>query len=495
VHQIFVSYATEDQEAASRVCAMLEADGVDCWLASRDAAEQKDRAAEILQAIRRSDLVLLVFSGSANTSPDVLHEIERAVAFERPVLPVRVDDAVPSAALQHYLDLASGSVAVASAGTAGEPESEPSVAEAKARRPRRTVLALAISLAAVVAVAGLGLGLGLERGLDRGANLRQGAWTNLEPAEPLPAARCAQAMAYEPLSRRLIMFGGTNDATGDLDDIWAYDPTASTWSELKPSGPVPSARSVSTWVYVSNAKQLILCGGVNEAGLLDDTWAYDPAAGTWTELKPSGTLPAARAWAASAYDSDTGKLIMFGGGAGAFDANTITADFQLNDTWAYDPVANSWTELKPSGAIPSGRYASMMAYDPSSRKMILFGGMTPAARLNDTWAYNPATNTWTELSPVGATPSPRGGHAMAYEPVRGRMIMFGGGESYTDMVNDTWAYDPAANSWVELTPMGKLPWPRGAHSMVYDPVTQRLIMFGGVDDTRTYLHETWAFAP
>jgi N-acetylneuraminic acid mutarotase len=495
VHRVFVSHAKGDKEAASRVCEVLEADGIGCWLASRDAAGQKDRAAEILQAIRHSDLVLLVFSGSANTSPDVLHEIERAVAFERPVLPVRVDDAVPNAVLQHYLDMASEPVAITSGETAGAPESEPRSEDAKARRPRRKVLTLAIVLAAVVAAAGLGLGLGLGLGHGKGASPHQSAWTQLWPPGTLPAARCAQAMAYEPLGRRLIMFGGTNDLVADLDDTWAYDSVANTWAELRPSGSIPSVRSLPAWVYASTAKRLILFGGVNETGLLDDTWTYDPVANTWTKLDPAGVVPPGRVWAASAYDSDTGKLIVFGGGAGAFDANTITADVQLNDTWAYDPAANTWTELKPSGAVPTGRYASVMAYDPSKRKMILFGGMTPTARLNDTWAYDPATNTWTELSPAGAAPSPRGGHTMVYEPASGRMIVFGGGTSFTAMVNDTWAYDAAANSWVELTPTGILPWPRGAHSMAYDPNTQRFITFGGVDDTGAYFNETWAFAP
>ena len=71
MHQVFVSHATEDQDAASRVCETLEADGIGCWLASRDVASDKDSEAETLEAIRSSDLVLLVFSASANTSPNV----------------------------------------------------------------------------------------------------------------------------------------------------------------------------------------------------------------------------------------------------------------------------------------------------------------------------------------------------------------------------------------------------------------------------------------
>ena len=95
----------EDQAAASRVCEILEADGIGCWLASRDATARKDKAAANLQAIRTSDLVLLIFSSSANASPNVLRDIERAISYERPVLSLHLDDAVPNASLEYYLNL------------------------------------------------------------------------------------------------------------------------------------------------------------------------------------------------------------------------------------------------------------------------------------------------------------------------------------------------------------------------------------------------------
>jgi hypothetical protein len=104
-HQVFLSHATEDADSASRVCEILEADGVGCWLGSRDARTRKDKAAANLQAIRTSDLVLLLFSSSANSSPTVLRDIERAISYERPVLSLHLDDALPNASLEYYLNL------------------------------------------------------------------------------------------------------------------------------------------------------------------------------------------------------------------------------------------------------------------------------------------------------------------------------------------------------------------------------------------------------
>ncbi len=95
-HQVFLSHATEDRETASSVCAALEAEGIRCWIAPRDVKAGTDYAAAILDAIRTSDLVLLVFSAFADSSPYVLREIERAVAYKRPVLALRIDDSFPA---------------------------------------------------------------------------------------------------------------------------------------------------------------------------------------------------------------------------------------------------------------------------------------------------------------------------------------------------------------------------------------------------------------
>ena len=60
---------------------------------------------------------------------------------------------------------------------------------------------------------------------------------------------------------------------------------------------------------------------------------------------------------------------------------------------------------------------------------------------------------------------------------------------------DTWAYDPATNSWTDLNPTGPRPLGRAGHAMVYDPDTRRVIMFGGNPSGVKASCETWAYAP
>ena len=114
------------------------------------------------------------------------------------------------------------------------------------------------------------------------------------------------------------------------------------------------------------------------------------------------------------------------------EASTTTTDETTRGTIA----PNTWTNLSPGGSLPLTRERGAMAYDSDNGMAILFGGWHGGV-LGDTWAYDPAANTWTELGPTGAVPSPRGFHSMVYDPVGERAILFGGNDG--GALGDTWA--------------------------------------------------------
>jgi N-acetylneuraminic acid mutarotase len=218
-------------------------------------------------------------------------------------------------------------------------------------------------------------------------------------------------------------------------------------------GVLPAPAVVASMAYESMGGTVVLFGGFGDAGgklrIFADTWIYDPVAGTWSLAEPGGTVPPARWTPALAYDPAGSRVILFGG--------CDTADVSLNDTWAYDPAANTWTELKPAGSLPPARWGHALAHDPGSAKVIMFGGcevlFDPSTFYNDTWAYDPAANTWTELKPAGDVPSPRNGPAMVCDEAGGRLLLYGGQlvgpDRAVQVLTDTWAYDPGANAWSE----------------------------------------------
>jgi N-acetylneuraminic acid mutarotase len=307
------------------------------------------------------------------------------------------------------------------------------------------------------------------------------AWIALAPGGSLPAPRDGHVLACDPKSGKTILFGGTNDVV-EFGDTWAYDPAANSWSDLAPAGPVPAGRDDANVVYVPTTGKMILFGGYDGTSFLNDTWAYDPLANTWTDLHPAGAVPSAREDLQMVYDSAGGKMILFGG----YDEAAY-----FNDTWAYDPVANTWTELHPAGTVPSPRDGHSMSYDPVGGKVILFGGWDGNNDHNDTWAYDPVANAWTELSPAGEVPGERDDHSMVYDSAAGTMILFGGYGGNAGR-NDTWAYDSATNAWTELHPAGASPPARVDQRMAYDSAANRVILVGGYGES-DFLNDAWAF--
>lgn len=102
-HDVFLSYASTDQTVAQMVCATLEKNGIRCWMAPRDVQPGDDWGNAIVEAIKASRAMVLVFSGAANDSRHIPREIERAMGREIPIVPVRIENVEPRGSLEYSL--------------------------------------------------------------------------------------------------------------------------------------------------------------------------------------------------------------------------------------------------------------------------------------------------------------------------------------------------------------------------------------------------------
>lgn len=100
---VFLAHSSKDEETASRILEYFEREGIKCWIAPRDIPLGVQWAEAILDAIEEASAMLLVFSESANDSPQVLREVERAVDKRVPIYPVKIEDVEPARALEYYL--------------------------------------------------------------------------------------------------------------------------------------------------------------------------------------------------------------------------------------------------------------------------------------------------------------------------------------------------------------------------------------------------------
>jgi TIR domain len=102
-HDVFICHSAEDRVVALAACAKLEANGIRCWIAPRDPIAGIPYARQLVDAIDVSRIILLIFSGNANKSEHVLRELELATDRNKPVIPFRTEDVLPTGDLEYYI--------------------------------------------------------------------------------------------------------------------------------------------------------------------------------------------------------------------------------------------------------------------------------------------------------------------------------------------------------------------------------------------------------
>ncbi|TMQ07030.1 MAG: toll/interleukin-1 receptor domain-containing protein [Deltaproteobacteria bacterium] len=100
---VFISHSSQDHGVAVSVCEALERRGVGCWLASRDISPGDNFQEAIVTAISSVRAMVLVFTGSANNSDEIKKEIALASHSHLAVIPVRVEDVLPTGAFLYEL--------------------------------------------------------------------------------------------------------------------------------------------------------------------------------------------------------------------------------------------------------------------------------------------------------------------------------------------------------------------------------------------------------
>lgn len=282
----------------------------------------------------------------------------------------------------------------------------------------------------------------------------------------------------------MVMFGGQTGRCCSESTIskrtWVFDATENLWA-LLPAASVPSARAAPAMAYDIESDRVIMLGGGDSNGqILNDTWAYDTNTDTWTEMSSEG--PAMSLGSRLAYDADSDRIILFGGS----DWNSL-----MNDTWAYDFNTDTWTDMKPDISPPARNYHGM-TYDAESDRVLIWGSMGTDLEPFDAsvWAYDYNTNTWEQMPPVDPYPELRIYPALAYDAESDRTILYGGFPEG----DQTWAYDYNTNTWTRMNP-ATTPQKVSRHALAYSAAADRVILSGGqvVAAQFNYTRDTWSY--
>jgi Galactose oxidase, central domain len=293
------------------------------------------------------------------------------------------------------------------------------------------------------------------------------SWTQLTPAVK-PAARSYLAMTYDQVSQKVILFGGF-DGRGYLNDTWTFDGT--TWTQVTtPTAPPPRANG--QMAYDLRTRKVILFGGYDGQSDLGDTWIWDGLTSTWTQALPAHSPKAVTG--PMLFTDLNGRVDVYGG----FDGNF----YQLT---MYRWTGTDWHVLHPP-TVPFARSSAAVGVDFPAKQIVLFGGLGDVNPYN-TWTFD--GKNWTMASPLTQPPLLYAASAV-FDANLNATVLFGGGSGGIDQ-NATWSWTGA--NWEQLFPT-QSPAAREGAGIAYATALGHTVIFGGQGGSRL-LNDTWEFDP
>jgi hypothetical protein len=262
------------------------------------------------------------------------------------------------------------------------------------------------------------------------------------------------SLAYDPLARRVIRWGGHNQGGGGEQnaETWVIDPATSRWALQEPNCAPPGVCCAQQNVFDTAQNRFLRFAAFSgnhgwqwfrEIYLNNSAvWSYHLASNTWRDLRP---VPAPRTGPlrCAAWDSEHQVVVVFGG-EGIHEGTLV-----------YDPYTNTWTRMLPKNQ-PDDRSGGNLAYDAAHKQHILFGSQFG----NDphTWAYDLRSNAWRNLKPAGQAPTNNNDAVLAYDSAN--MVVVAvvrvadrvQGNEVTRGHLETWVYDGGRNAWKRMKP-------------------------------------------
>ncbi len=307
-------------------------------------------------------------------------------------------------------------------------------------------------------------------------------WGLAQPSTS-PPGRSDAALAYDPTSHDLLLFGGVLANGRPANDTWSWN--GCTWKRNPQPAVAPPGGRTAGMVWDDALNRMVLLTYDAAAGPeATETWTWSGTA--WSLSASASASPTAHALV-TAEDPVTEWPI-------AVSLNGSQAEPDApSSTWTWDGTA--WrmvaTVNSPQAAAPSS-----MAIDPQLNQLVLTGpSRQPGSSVNQTWTWN--GEDWTLFGTGLGAPIPE---AAVDDSVDGVVEAFG------------WVSDPAvprslhvwaltgANSWVRLADgmdladiHGSDPPPSELASTAYDGAHHQLVAFGGADDSGRPLLDTWTF--
>jgi hypothetical protein len=305
------------------------------------------------------------------------------------------------------------------------------------------------------------------------------SWTSLVTAGLAPPGRGLHGAIYDPVRDRMVVYAGQLNTQTTSNDVWELSLGGTpTWNRLLPGGGSPAPRRAPVTIYDPGGDRLVMTGGISGFSGTQKVWSLAlNGPPVWTEL-PVGPLPVPATQ--GDYDPLRHRLVIRG---------TTTHALPLNSSFW------SWIDVSPSTPQVQSHSASL---DPVRGRMILMGVLVAYGQescFDDSWSLSlGAVPAWKRLDSYGL----RGGtSALAYDSMRDRTLAFAMPcDTTSPPVGAVFELPGGGSSWTTLATTGAPPPGLTGAAAVYDPVRDRLLVYGGRKNVpaNAYPDEIWALS-
>ncbi len=308
-------------------------------------------------------------------------------------------------------------------------------------------------------------------------------WTEITIQESeRPPARSWPGMCFDTNRGVIVLHGGrmtdsSDGSTKSGNDTWEFN--GASWKPVSTDGP---SRAGMQMAFDETRGVCVLFGGYEiGSGWIakGDTWEWDGL--EWKQANKTSNQPGQMH--GLVYDPHRQKVIRHGGG-------TLEDPAQYSTTYEWD--GEKWTYITNDG--PAG-YAGLY-FDTRLQKVTALTALYIPDSGYEGHLHELNGDHWIENTDYYPDQEPPWGRSYAFDPIRNVLTTFGGqGKASLGYSMSFWEYrtmewDGKVN--YEMITKNS-PSERAGASMIYDPKGNRMVLFGGEDETGSMLNDSWQY--
>jgi hypothetical protein len=262
-----------------------------------------------------------------------------------------------------------------------------------------------------------------------------------DPTDDRPYLRSNHSMTWG--ANHVFIFGGTLAyEQRKVNDLYITNLDTMVWMKMQPNGERPIERDGHCTVFDPVRKRLLVFGGRSiQKKRLNDLFLYDMVSNTWTKMAPEGNLPLPRESGNMLLLNDNTAVLFGGRGSGQ----------RYNDLHFLDLSHPKlmWTQPIVAGSAPSPRQDVALCSDGEGKIYVHAGRNN--FMLDDLYSLDvtdPKNMTWMEVPTAGRPPPPCYGHQMA--ALNGTLYTYGGFDELGGQIMKCYSLDQTASSGAEL---------------------------------------------